>query len=180
MEKRTVLFVDDEVKTLKSLKRSFMDEPYETIFANSGKEALEILRQEVVHVIVTDVRMPEMSGLELLKIIKNEYPYTIRLVLSGYIDINAVLTAINEGEILRFITKPWKSNEEPKIIIRQAIEYYDLHKEREMLMAFFEQLVDGKEPEEINFRLIKTLILKRKRHLYEWKMKCHPVLQNQQ
>ncbi len=180
MEKRTVLFVDDEEKILKSLKRSFMDEPYETIFANSGKEAIEVLKRKEAHVLVTDIRMPEMDGLELLRIVKEEYPHIIRLVLSGFAETEILLNAINKGEILRFITKPWKSNEEPKIIIRQAIEYYDLHKEREMLMTFFEQLVDGKEPEEINFRLIQTLISKRKRHLYEWKMKCHPVLQNQQ
>ena len=58
MEKRTVLFVDDEEKILKSLKRSFMDEPYETIFANSGKEAIEVLKQKEAHVLVTDMRMP--------------------------------------------------------------------------------------------------------------------------
>ena len=175
MDKRTVLFVDDEEKILKSLKRSLTDEPYETLFAESGKKALEIIRQEEVHVIVTDLRMPEMDGLELLRIAREEYPHIIRLVLSGYVEIDVLLNAINNGEILRFITKPWKSAAELKTIIRQAIEYYDLHSEREMLLTYFEQLIDGSEPEEINLRLIKALISKRKKHLYEWTKKCGPV-----
>ena len=178
MEKRTVLFVDDEEKVLASLKRGLLNEPYEVIFANSGKEALEILQQEQVHVIVTDLRMPEMEGLELLKIVKQEYPHIIRLVLSGYVEIDNLLNAINKGEIFRFIKKPWKLDEELKTTVRQAIEYYDLHSEREMLMTFFEQLADGTEPEEINFRLIQTLISMRKRHLYEWSKKCNSVLRD--
>ena len=175
MDKRTVLFVDDEEKILKSLKRSLTDEPYETLFAESGKKALEIIRQEEVHVIVTDLRMPEMDGLELLGIVREEYPYIIRLVLSGYAEIDVLLNAINNGEILRFITKPWKSTPEFKTIIRQAIEHYDLHSERELLLTYFEQLIDGSEPEEINLQLIKALISKRKKHLYEWTKKCGPV-----
>ena len=175
MDKRTVLFVDDEEKILKSLKRSLTYEPYKTLFAESGKKALEILRQEEVHVIVTDLRMPEMDGFELLGIVREEYPYIIRLVLSGYAEIDVLLNAINNGEILRFITKPWKSTPEFKTIIRQSIEHYDLHSERELLLTYFEQLIDGSEPEEINLRLIKALISKRKKHLYEWTKKCGPV-----
>lgn len=180
MDKRTVLFVDDEEGILNSLRRSLLDEPYETLFANSGSQALEILEQEEVHVIVSDLGMPEMGGLELLGIVKNSYPHAIRLVLSGNTDKDNLLKAINQGEILRFVPKPWKSNEEFKTIIRQAIEYYDLHSEREMLMAFCEQLVNGKKPEEINIRLIQALISKRKRHLYEWGQKCYPALHGRQ
>ena len=130
MEKRTVLFVDDEKKILTALKRSLMDEPYDTLFAESGKEALETLQQNEVHVIVVDMRMPEMSGLELLKMVKQEYPHIIRVALSGHTDIDTLLTAINQGEIFRFICKPWNFEEEFKTIIRQTIEYYDLHSER--------------------------------------------------
>ncbi len=180
MEKRTVLFVDDEEKLLTSLKRGLLDEPYETLFASSGKEALEILEQSQVQVIVTDMRMPEMGGLELLGAVKKEYPHIIRMVLSGYADTDTLLAAINQGEIFRFIAKPWKSNEELKTIIRQAIEYYDLHIEREMLMRFVEQMVCGTEPEKINVRLIRALIGTRKKHLYEWDNKCDPVPLNSQ
>ncbi len=171
MEERTVLFVDDEEKILKSLNRGLLDEPYNTIFAKSGKEALELLGQQEVHVIVTDMRMPEMGGLELLKIVKEEYPHIIRLVLSGYTDATTLLAAINEGEIYRFIPKPWKLEDECKTIIRQAIEYYDLHSERAMLMSFVELLIDGNKPEEVNLKLIKALVSKRKNHLYEWSKK---------
>jgi len=180
MEKRTVLFVDDEEKILRSLKRGLTDEPYNSLFAKSGKEALEILKREEVHVIVTDMRMPEMSGLELLRIVKKEYPHIIRLILSGYTDIDTLLAAINQGEIFRFITKPWKIDEELKTTIQQAIEFYYLHSEREMLMGFVEQLIEGTKPEKINVEFIQVLISIRKRRLYEWSKKCGLVPLNSQ
>lgn len=130
MEKRTVLFVDDEEKVLTSLKRGLLDEPYKTLFTNSGKEALEILQQNEVHVIVTDMRMPEMSGLELLKTVKKDYPHIIRMVLSGYTQVTTLLTAINQGEIFRYITKPWDLEEDFKPAVREAVEYYDFQNQR--------------------------------------------------
>jgi len=130
MEKRTVLFVDDEEKVLASIKRGLLYEPYEILFASSGKEALEILERNQVHVIVTDMRMPEMGGLELLRAVKEEYPNVIRMVLSGYTQISTLLTAINQGEIFRFITKPWKLEGEFKPAIREAVEYYDFQNQR--------------------------------------------------
>ncbi|MHC4225929.1 MAG: response regulator [Planctomycetota bacterium] len=145
------------------------------LFANSGKEAPEILEQSQVHVIVTDMRMPEMGGLELLRTIKEEYPHVIRMVLSGYADTDTLLATINQGEIFRFIAKPWKSNEEFKTIIRQAIEYYNLHIEREMLMRSVEQIVGGAELGGMNMRLIRKLVGLRKKHLYEWDDKCDIV-----
>jgi len=126
MENRTVLFVDDEEKVLSSLKRGLLDESYNKLFATSGKEALELLKQNEVHVIVTDMKMPEMTGLDLLRIVKQEYPHIVRVVLSGYTQITTLLTAINQGEIFRFITKPWKLEEEFKGVVRQAIEHYNL------------------------------------------------------
>ena len=84
MKKRTVLFVDDEEHILNFLKNSLSEEPYELLFANGGQQALEILKQQDVHVIVADVRMPEMSGLELLRIVKKNYPHIVRMALSAY------------------------------------------------------------------------------------------------
>ncbi|HIJ53480.1 MAG TPA: response regulator [Planctomycetes bacterium] len=139
MGKRTVLFVDDEQKILRSLKRGLLDEPYKTLFANSGKETLEILQKNEVHVIVTDMRMPEMTGLELLRTVKKEYPHIVRMVLSGYTQITTLLTAINQGEIYKFITKPWKLEEEFKPAVRQAVEYYNIHNERDRLLAELEE-----------------------------------------
>lgn len=136
---RTILFVDDEEKVLKSLQRGLLDEPYNCLFANSGQEALQILERNEVHVICTDMRMPEMNGLELLRIVKDKYPQIVRLVLSGYTQVGMLLTAINQGEIFKFITKPWRLEEEFKSIIKQAIDYYNLRAERDQLAAELEQ-----------------------------------------
>jgi DNA-binding NtrC family response regulator len=125
MEKKTVLFVDDEERVLSCLKGGLLGEPYKTIFAKSGKEALEILEQKEVHVIVTDMRMPEMGGLELLRTVKETYPQVVRMVLSGYTQVTTLLTAINQGTIFKFITKPWDFEEDFKPALREAIEYYD-------------------------------------------------------
>jgi DNA-binding NtrC family response regulator len=134
MEKRTVLFVDDDEKVLASLKRSAIDESYETIFASSGKEALEILQQQAVHVIVADVRMPEMSGPELLEIVENEYPHIIGIVLSGQRnmtqeEISTLITGVNQGKFYRFVAKPWNFEHELKGTVRQAIECYERQNE---------------------------------------------------
>ena len=175
MEDRTVLFVDDEEKILKALRRGLLEEPYKTLFAGSGKEALEILEHNQVHVLITDMRMPEMNGLELLGIVKNKYPYIIRLILSGYAETETLLRAINEGEIYRFIPKPWNHDEELKTVLRQSIEFYDLHSEREMLIRFFEMWVEGLEPESTDVRFLKGLISTRKKHLYEWRKTCDSI-----
>jgi DNA-binding NtrC family response regulator len=139
MENRTVLFVDDEEQILKSLKRGLVNEPYKTLFANSGKEALEILEKEEVHVLVTDMRMPGISGLELLKIVREKYPDIVRMVLSGYTQVTTLLTAINQGEIFKYITKPWKLDEEFMPAVREAIDYYTFQSQRKMMMAENEQ-----------------------------------------
>jgi DNA-binding NtrC family response regulator len=175
MDTRTILFVDDEERILASLKRGLMDEPYSQLFANSGKKALEILEHNEVHVIITDLHMPDMSGVNLLEDVREKYPYIIRLVLSGHTDVKTVLETINRGVIFRFIPKPWGCDDELKITIRQAIEYYDLHSDREMLMGYLEHLAGGISPEKVNIKLIQALIETRKEHLYDWSQKCHPV-----
>jgi two-component system response regulator HupR/HoxA len=125
MKSKTVLFVDDEGLLLSTLKLGLEDEPYRCLFATSGAQALELLSQYKVHVIVTDMRMPEMSGLDLLKIIRQKYPNIVRMVLSGYTQVTTLLTAINEGQIYKYITKPWELENEFKPQILAALEYYD-------------------------------------------------------
>ena len=139
MEKRTVLFVDDEEKFLNSIKRALLGEPYETLFANSGKGAIEILKQNEVHVIVTDMRMPEMSGLELLRIVKEEYPHIIRMVLSGYTHVSTLLSAVNEEDVFRFITKSSEFTEELKPAVQKAVDYYNRYNKRDKLVERLEQ-----------------------------------------
>lgn len=172
MEKRTVLFVDDEELVLASLRRGLLGEPYNALFASSGKEALKILEQNEVHVLVTDMRMPEMSGLELLKTVREKHPHIVRMVLSGDGEAATLLGAINQGEILRFISKPWKSNEALMTTVRQAIEFYDLHSERETLMRFFELWIEGVEPHSIDVQFLRALVSTRRKHLYEWRQRC--------
>jgi DNA-binding NtrC family response regulator len=127
MQKRTVLFVDDDVIVLQSLERGLMDESYNKFFAKTCEEALEILQQEEVHVIVTDMCMPEMTGLELLRTVRKEHPDIIGIVLSGYDKDADLQTAVDQGEIFKLIMKPWKlggTNFE-KIVI-QAVDQYNL------------------------------------------------------
>ncbi|MCP4259463.1 MAG: response regulator [Planctomycetes bacterium] len=134
-EKRTVLFVDDEEKVLRALEMGLLDEPYHKRFAKSGEEALEILQRDEVHVIVIDMLMPEMSGSELIKTVKEQYPHIVRMVLSAYAQVSLLLEAINQGEIYRYITKPWKLEEEFKPAVRQAIDHYNLQSVRDNLEA---------------------------------------------
>ncbi len=131
IEMRTVLFVDDDEAILHSLERGLLDEPYNRLFTESCQEALEILKREEVHVIVTDMRMPEMSGLEFIKIVKKEYPHIIRMVLSGYGEEAALQNAVEQGEIFKLIPKPWKLEGNFEKLIRQAVEHYNLQNERE-------------------------------------------------
>lgn len=123
---RTVLFVDDDEVILRSLERGFLDEPYNQLFAKSSKEALEILQREEVHVIVTDVRMPEMDGLELLRVVRKMCPHIVGIVLSGYTEMAALQNAVNQGEIFRFVPKPWKLEGDFKKIVREATAHYNL------------------------------------------------------
>ena len=131
MEERTVLFVDDDSIVLRSIARGLLDEPYNRCFANGGEEALKILRQQEVHVLVTDIRMPEMDGTELLKIVTKEYPHIVKMVLSGYTNTADLTMAIHHEGVFKFIPKPWnlQEGEEFREIIRHAIDHYNLRNE---------------------------------------------------
>jgi DNA-binding NtrC family response regulator len=131
IEMRTVLFVDDDEAILRSLERGLLDEPYNQLFAKSGQEALEILKREEVHVIVTDMLMPEMDGVELLKNVKEMYPNIIMIILSGYAEEDALRVAVEQREIFKIIPKPWKLKGNFEKLIRRAIEHYNLQNERE-------------------------------------------------
>ncbi len=130
-ENYSVLFVDDEVNILSSLKRGLMDEGFTSYFASSGKEALEILGKQKMSVIVSDMRMPEMDGLKLLKEVETRYPHMIKIILSGYTQLPQILTTINQVDIFKFITKPWKLEDEFIVAIHKALDYYILQEENE-------------------------------------------------
>jgi putative two-component system response regulator len=112
----TILFVDDEDSILRSLKRLFTALEHRLLFATSGAEALDILVRENVDIIVTDYRMPGMDGVEFLKRAKAISPASLRIMLTGYSDIDVTIKAINEGEINKYITKPWVNADFFKLI----------------------------------------------------------------
>lgn len=127
-EEIKILCVDDEPNVLSALKRLFMDEDYIILTASSGQEGLEILKKEnTVQVVISDYRMPAMNGVEFLREVRNQWPETVRIVLSGYADTAAIVSAINEGQIYKFIPKPW-NDYELKVTISNALERYTLSK----------------------------------------------------
>ncbi|MDO3377419.1 response regulator [Geoalkalibacter halelectricus] len=137
-----ILCVDDEKNVLRALQRVFLDEDYEMLAALSGPEGLEILeREENIQVVISDYRMPEMTGVEFLQEVCRRRPDTVRIVLSGYADTAAVVDAINEGQIYKFIPKPW-NDDELRVTIDNALERFFLQARNRELMA---ELSDSNE-----------------------------------
>jgi sigma-B regulation protein RsbU (phosphoserine phosphatase) len=128
----TILFVDDESDILSSINRFLRKEPYNKLFADSGIKALELIKKNNISILVSDLRMPEMNGLELINEVKKQNPDIVRLILSGSNDIDPIIESINTGEVFRFVPKPV----DPltfKRILNDAIEYFCLKTEREKL-----------------------------------------------
>jgi adenylate cyclase len=123
-----VLFIDDETNILKALQRLLRNEPCRVITASRGAEALEILDRERPQVVVSDQRMPEISGVDLLQTVRQRHPDVVRILLTGYTEMNIAVEAINRGEIFRLVTKPW-NDEELKATLRQAFDTHDLKSE---------------------------------------------------
>ncbi len=127
-EQIRILLVDDEINVLRSLERTFLDDSYEILTASSAAEGLAVLRGTApVQLVISDYRMPEMSGVEFLREVCRQWPDTVRIVLSGYADTGVVIAAINEGEIYKFIPKPW-NDDELKVTVKNALERYPLNK----------------------------------------------------
>ncbi len=129
-----VLLVDDEESILSALKRLLRKEGYDILSAGSAREGLKVFDGMEVDLVVSDHRMPEMTGVEFLSNVKDVSPGTMRILLTGYADMNAVVDAINHGQVYRFVNKPW-NDEELKILLRQAIETGRLQKEVQALNA---------------------------------------------
>ncbi|MDJ0852204.1 MAG: response regulator [Myxococcota bacterium] len=126
--RHSVLFVDDEVNILKALKRLLRHESWDVQCASRASEAFDLLKSHPAQVVVTDQRMPEMSGVQFLSEVRSRHPDIVRMMLTGYTEINVAVDAINHGEIYRLITKPW-NDDELEATIRQAFEQSDLKKE---------------------------------------------------
>lgn len=126
--RKTILLVDDEKYILKSLERLLGQEDYHILTASSGLEGLELLKNHLVHVVISDQRMLLMKGIEFLKQVKNTYPYTVRIVVSAYEDFDTIKDIINEGLIYKFISKPW-DDELFSQVVRDALKFYDQEKQ---------------------------------------------------
>ena len=121
----TVLLVDDEEGILHSLKRLLRKEGYRLLTASSGSKGLKVLEKNDVHLVISDQRMPQMSGTEFFAKVKERYPDTIRIVLTGYTDVDSITESINKGHIYKFFLKPW-NDQSLKLEINQALDQYDL------------------------------------------------------
>lgn len=139
----TVIYVDDEEQNLISFKASFRRD-YNILTAISGKEGLEILKNNDVHLIITDQRMPEMTGIQFLEKIMSEFPDAIRMILTGFSDVEAIIGAINTGRVFRYITKPWDENE-LRMTIENARQLYELQENRKLLLSDLQQKVEEQQ-----------------------------------
>jgi len=153
-EEIKILCVDDEQNVLNSLKRLFFDSDYTIFSATSGQEGLKVLEQENVQVVISDYRMPNMNGVEFLKEVCKHWSQTVRIVLSGYADTTSVVEAINEGQIYKFVPKPW-NDDELKVTIANAVERYFLVKKNTELNNELRE--KNEELTRLNKQLMKSL-----------------------
>jgi DNA-binding NtrC family response regulator len=129
----TVLIVDDEPSVLSSLYRALHSEPWEVFTELSGEQALVRMREQPIKVLISDERMANMQGTELLSTVKILYPQTVRILLTGNACLESVISVINYGEIFRLLTKPW-DDDNLKLIIRAALNKYD--RQQKVLSVF--------------------------------------------
>ena len=150
MKPNTILIVDDEENILKTLERLLEDEGYRVFFADRGLKGLEIIKHEDIHLVISDHKMPGMDGIKFLYEVKKISPDTIRIMLTGFADVDIAIKAINEGEVYRFIPKPW-NNVELLSTVKQGIEYYNLQKKLDRLNKLIQS--QNTELKEWNFKL---------------------------
>lgn len=142
-KKISVLYVDDEENNLRSFRATFR-RMYDVHVAISGEEGLKILRENDIEVIITDQRMPEMTGIEFLIQVLELNAEPMRMLLTGYSDINAVIDSINKGQVYRYLTKPW-NEDELRSAIESAYEVFSLRRENKELLKKLEVANDQLE-----------------------------------
>ena len=154
--KHSILLVDDEISITKSLERIFRKEHYKIFTASGGKEGLELLStlEEPVSLIISDQRMPEMTGAQFLEKARKIFPDAGRYLLTGYSDMDAVVDAVNKGEIHRYLTKPW-NDDELLVQVRQSLERYELVLENRRLSELTS--TQNRELNELNKNLEKKV-----------------------
>ncbi|MDK2867473.1 MAG: hypothetical protein PWP38_1788 [Clostridiales bacterium] len=166
LKQHKVLIVDDEVEILKALNRGLYREPYEKIFVDSGAKAIEVFASHEISVIITDMRMPGMNGLELLEMIADISPNTVKIVLTGYTKLPQILATVNKVDVFKFLTKPWNLEAEVKVYIREAIDLYEnnreisglLNSEEKKKSIYQKLLTDGYEKVDHFMNLYEKLV----------------------
>ncbi len=150
-EEIQILCVDDEKNVLRAIERTFLDDDYVIHTAMSADEGIEILKNKApIQIVISDYRMPGTNGVDFLRDVCENWPDTVRIVLSGYADMVAVVSAVNEGQIYKFIPKPW-NDDELRITLSNALERYFLHKKNLQLAE--ELKARNEELREINQNL---------------------------
>lgn len=134
-----IMIVDDEPANLRLLERLFRQD-YKVITAGSGEEALELLAQHDTALLITDQRMPSMSGLELLRHTAELRPHMVRMILTGYTDVGTLVEALNSGLVYQYLTKPW-SNDELRLTVTRAMQHYESVRSRHELEMMNRRLV---------------------------------------
>ena len=129
--KYKIMIIDDEPVNLRTLERLFRRD-YHVVTAQSGAEALTLLRHHDVALLISDQRMPEMTGIELMKNTVALRPQMVKILLTGYTDVSALIEAINCGQVYRYLTKPWH-NDDLRLTVSRALEHYEMMKSRHLL-----------------------------------------------
>jgi response regulator RpfG family c-di-GMP phosphodiesterase len=128
-----ILIVDDEEAILETMTFTFEDD-YEVFTSSDARRALDVLEKNApFHVVLTDQRMPNMSGVEFLAEVCERHPNTVRMILTGFSDMDAIIQAINDGHVYAYITKPWEPDQ-LKLLMKQAVEHYNLSVENSRLL----------------------------------------------
>jgi two-component system, probable response regulator PhcQ len=138
---RRILIVDDEENVCHALRRSLRKEGYELFFGKEPREGLELLQKQTVDMVISDHLMPNMTGLEFLKLVRDRYPDMMRLMLTGHADMQTAIDAINQGAIYRFLTKPWDDTD-LKVTLFLAFEQLELERENRRLLAMVRRQYD--------------------------------------
>lgn len=143
---KKVLFVDDQEEILELIEVKLRNEPYDKFFASSVDKAMEVLEKEEIDVVITDIFMPGVDGHDFLDRLKREFPKVVRVILSGFSQVNSIISAINNEDVYRYITKPWKIDDAAKELILGAIKYSDFLKQNELLtIEKLKEILDYKE-----------------------------------
>jgi len=140
--KHCLLIVDDEPNVCDSV-HDLLRREFRVLKAHNAEEGYRLMQEEEVHIVMSDQRMPQISGVELLTRVKSRYPQAIRMLFTGFADLESIVAAINQGHVFQFLKKPWQP-EELEAAVRQAAEEFDklsqAAEERERLRTLIENL----------------------------------------